>query len=105
MVALRPHRTASEGAQWPPSPVATPTQAGLSSQQDTGPGCCKLIFFSASAASLQEKNHTARPKVFISHLLSALFFHTVCSAHWNQNPGWRLWALEFPEFFEECITS
>lgn len=98
----------------PLSPVAAPTQAGLSSQQDTGPRCCKFIFFPASAASLQEKNHTAWPKVFISHLLSALsifsccLFSTLesksCSEALGTGVSWIFWGMHHSINYKKRMT-
>lgn len=85
-------------------PVATPThRQDWAVSRTLVQDVLRFIFFSASAASLQEKNHIAWPEVFISHLLSALSIFSHCllstleSKSWSEALGtgvsWIFWGM------------
>lgn len=58
------------------------TQAGLSSQQDTGPGCCKIYFFFCFCwLSTGEKSHSLARSLQFSPTVCPFYFFTLFVQH------------------------
>ena len=89
-------------AQWPFQP-----RQNWAVSRGTCSGCGEDIFSCFCCLSAGQKSHNLGKSLNFSSTVWLVYFLTLFVQHlphWNQKPGWRLWALDFPELLEECIT-